>query len=79
MDNIQTIPDKFHKHLKDNKISIESVANYLLCSRMHLWYVLKNIRPLTDEMRIKLNTHLGTTFEPDKEESKENDLQTPLI
>lgn len=69
MDNIQTIPDKFYNHLKENKISIESVAKFLLCSRMHLWYVLNNKRPLTDEMRIKLNTYLDTTFEPDKEES----------
>lgn len=73
MSNISTIPDKFYKHLKDNKISIESVANFLLCSRQHLRYVLKNIRPLTNDMRIKLNTHLDTNFgEPDTEEKTDH-------
>lgn len=62
MTDTETIPDKFYKHLKANKISIESVANEMLVSRQHLRYVLKNIRPLTDTMHIKLNTYLDTNF-----------------
>lgn len=62
MTEIKTISEKFYNHLKVNKISIESVANFMLCSRQHLRYVLKGIRPLTEAMRVKLNTHLNTDF-----------------
>lgn len=62
MNEILTIPDKFYKHLKDNKISVQLLAAFVDCSRQHLDYVLKNKRPLTEAMRIKLNAYLNTDF-----------------
>lgn len=59
----------FYTHIKENKIPIISLANYLLVSRWHLYEVLNGNRTFTDAMRIKLNLYLNTTFgEPDTEE-----------
>ncbi len=53
---------QFLNHLLENKITVISVAAQLETSRFHLGEVLKGKRPLTDSLRIKLNSILDTGF-----------------
>jgi len=71
--------EQISKYLKDNKISVYQLADTLCVSSSHLYKLLRGERPIMRSILDKINADLDTTFEPDKEESKENDLHTPLI
>ena len=76
-------PLKLHQlisqHIDNNNISRTEIANDLNISRSHFHRLLSGERPISASFLNKISTYLDTTFEPDKEESTENDLQTPLI
>lgn len=63
---IMELHEEISKHLKDNKISVYSLAIDIDVSPSHLYKLLRKERPFLQSNLIKLNAVLNTNFqEPD--------------
>ena len=62
-DNLQLpVYKQFEIYIKNQKVTYISIASELSISRSHLTRLLSGERPLTDEIRSKLNILLDTSF-----------------
>lgn len=59
--------EQISKHIKDNKISVYTLADNLAVSPSHLYKMLRGERPIMRSILDKINADLNTNFqEPDK-------------
>jgi hypothetical protein len=62
MENSETIINNFKQEIKNQRITLHYIKLHTGYSLAHTHYVLKNIRPLSDQFRAKLNALLNTNF-----------------